>query len=140
MQVFRTMAGEAGVSVTVSVASDAPASIDVDPVRLREVLTNLLANAVRHTPRGGRVTVAVTHAAGSAVGSRVAFEVEDDGPGIAADRLASVFERFVSSADTGGTGLGLAIAKRLVEAHGGTIHASVPPGGGTRMRFEVPSA
>ena len=63
--------------------------------------------------------------------------MQDTGPGIPADRLPNVFDRFVTSADAGGTGLGLAIAKRLVEAHGGTITASTPPDGGTSVRFEI---
>ena len=68
----------------------------------------------------------------------VTFEVHDDGPGIPPDQLPHVFDRFVTSADAGGTGLGLAIAKRLVEAHGGTIEATSPPTGGTRVRFRIP--
>jgi two-component system, OmpR family, sensor histidine kinase BaeS len=69
----------------------------------------------------------------------VVFEVDDDGPGIPSDQMPFVFDRFVASADTGGTGLGLAIAKRLVEAHGGTIEAIPPNGGGTHMRVRIPS-
>jgi two-component system, OmpR family, sensor histidine kinase BaeS len=133
---FRTVAGEAGVTLDVEVAPDAPASIEADPVRLTEVLSNLLTNAIRHTPQQGRVTVRVSRDAG---GHGAAFEVEDTGTGIPADQQATVFDRFVTSADAGGTGLGLAIAKRLVEAHGGTITAISPASGGTRMRFEIPS-
>ena len=68
------------------------------------------------------------------------LEVDDTGPGIAPDRRTAVFDRFVRSADTGGSGLGLAIAKRLVDAHGGTIEALEAPGGGTRMRVTLPGA
>jgi signal transduction histidine kinase len=133
---FRTVADEAGVTLEVTVASDAPRSIDADPTRLSEILANLLTNAIRHTPRQGYVTVRVSRDGG---GAGAAFEVEDMGPGIPVDQLATVFDRFVTSADAGGTGLGLAIAKRLVEAHGGTIAASSPASGGTRVRFEIPS-
>ncbi len=68
----------------------------------------------------------------------VLVTVRDTGSGIASDQLPFVFDRFVTSADTGGTGLGLAIAKRLVEAHGGTIEAATPPEGGTEIRFTIP--
>ncbi len=120
---------------TIDVVDDgAPATIEADPVRLEEILTNLVANAARYTPRGGRV--AVTISANGPHGAR--FLVDDTGPGIPADQLDHVFDRFVRSSDRGGTGLGLAIAKRLVEAHGGTIDAGAAPGGGTRMRFDIP--
>ena len=121
--------------VTIEVVDEgAPATIEADPVRLEEILTNLLANAARYTPSDGRV--AVTISADGPHGAR--FVVDDTGPGIPAAQLEHVFDRFVRSADRGGTGLGLAIAKRLVEAHGGTIDAGAAPGGGTRMRFDIP--
>jgi two-component system sensor histidine kinase BaeS len=132
---LRADADEAGVTIDV-VDQGAPATIEADPVRLAEILSNLLANAARYTPDGGRVTVAI--AANGTSGAR--FTVDDTGPGISVDRLPYVFDRFVRSADRGGTGLGLAIAKRLVEAHGGTIEAGATPGGGTRMRFDIPAA
>jgi len=122
-----------GVSFEV-VDDDAPSAIEADPVRLGEILTNVLANASRFTPSGGRVSVAV--AADGPGGAR--FIVDDTGPGIPPDQLPYIFDRFVRSADRGGTGLGLAIAKRLVEAHGGTIDAGAAPGGGTRVRFDIP--
>ena len=134
VQKFRSMAEEAGVTLEARHAADAPALLDADPVRLAEILANLVTNAVRHTPRGGRVTVEVSAAAGGA-----AFEVQDTGPGIPQDQLAIVFDRFVTSADAGGTGLGLAIAKRLVEAHGGTIEAGSPSTGGTTIRLVIPT-
>ena len=115
------------------VGDDAPVAIDADPVRLTEVLANLLTNAIRHSPAGASVTIRV----GSA-DRDVVFEVDDDGPGIPIDQVPFVFDRFVTSADTGGTGLGLAIAKRLVEAHDGTIEAITPNGGGTHMRVRIP--
>ena len=129
---FQAAADETGVALEVDV-QDAPPTIEADPVRLSEILANLLANALRYTPANGRVTI---HAS-ALDGSGAAFEVDDTGPGIPADQLPFVFDRFVRSADRGGTGLGLAIAKRLVEAHGGTITAGPAPGGGTRVRFEI---
>ncbi len=134
-QTFRSMAHAADVALASVHADDVPASIEADPVRVAEVLSNLVANALRHTPPGGAVTVRVAGTAGG-----VAFEVEDTGPGIGADRLPFVFDRFVTSADAGGTGLGLAIAKRLVLAHGGSIDAAAPATGGTRIRFVIPFA
>ena len=114
---------------------ETPATIEADPIRVAEVLNNLVTNALRHTPRGGNVTVRVD---GDPRGS-VSFAVEDTGPGIAPDLLPFVFDRFTTSADADGTGLGLAIAKRLVEAHGGTIEATPDPSGGTRIRFTIPA-
>ena len=99
------------------------------------MLTNLLTNAIRHTPPDGTVTIRAATTPSSAT-----FEVDDTGPGIAVDQLPFVFDRFVTSADAGGTGLGLAIAKRLVAAHGGTIEARPSATGGTTITFIVPSA
>jgi two-component system sensor histidine kinase BaeS len=131
-EAFRSAADAAGIAIEVT-ADSAPATIEADPVRLSEILANLLSNAVRYTPPGGRVTVRA-----SADGSdRAVFEVDDTGPGIPAEQLPFVFDRFVRSSDRGGTGLGLAIAKRLVDAHGGSIEALPAPGGGTRVRFDI---
>jgi len=129
---FESIAAEHGVTLCL----DAPdrAAVEADPVRLAEVLQNLLSNAIRHTPRGGRVLVEVASERGD-----LRFAVTDTGVGIPSELLPNVFDRFVRSADTGGTGLGLAIAKRLVEAHGGTIHATEATGGGTRIAFTIPS-
>jgi signal transduction histidine kinase len=128
---FRIEADEAGVTIDV-VADDTVPTIEVDPVRLAEILSNLVANALRYTPRGGTVTIRSAAADGHTV-----FEVDDTGPGIPPEQLPFIFDRFVRSADRGGTGLGLAIAKRLVEAHDGTISAGPAPGGGTRVRVEL---
>jgi signal transduction histidine kinase len=110
-------------------------TIEADPVRLAEVLSNLLTNAIRHTPAGGRVTVGAN---GETAGA-VSFAVDDTGRGIPVELLPFVFDRFVTSADTDGTGLGLAIAKRLVEAHGGWIEATSNAEGGTTIRFSIPA-
>jgi signal transduction histidine kinase len=133
VRTFRSLASDAGVTIESVVASDTPALLEADPVRLAEILSNLVGNAVRHTPTGGRVEIHLGGAAGAAM-----FEVTDTGSGIPADRLPFVFDRFVTAADTGGTGLGLSIAKRLVEAHGGTIEATSPTGTGTTIRFSIP--
>jgi two-component system, OmpR family, sensor histidine kinase BaeS len=131
---FKARADAAGVTLE-SRAADGVPDLDVDPVRIGEVLANLLANAVRHTPRGGSVSAVVEPAAAG-----VAFTVADTGSGIDPADLPHVFDRFVKSADSGGVGLGLAIARSLVQAHGGTITADSQPGRGTTMRFTLPLA
>jgi signal transduction histidine kinase len=130
----RAAADAAGVSMTVrEVDADLP-PVSADPTRIREVLGNLLSNALRHTPAGGSVNVDL---AGS--GSAVSVAVRDSGPGIAPDMLPRVFERFVRTPDSPGSGLGLAIARDLIEAHGGTIAAESPAAGGTAIRFSLPA-
>jgi two-component system sensor histidine kinase BaeS len=128
---FAPRAGEAQVELTADAAALPP--LDVDPVRIRQLLENLVANALRHTPAGGRVTVAV---AGD--GSAVELVVTDTGPGIAAEELDRVFDRYARSADSGGSGLGLAIARGLVTAHGGTIVAERAAAGGAAFRVRLP--
>lgn len=109
------------------------AALEADPVRVVQVLTNLLSNAVRHTPAGGVVTVSA-----SAADDGVAFAVADTGPGIPPDELPLVFDRFAKSAESRGLGLGLAIARALVEAHGGTIRAESDGSSGTMVSFSLP--
>lgn len=107
----------------------------VDPVRIRQVLDNLVANAIRYTPPGGRIQLAARRE-----GDAVIVSVTDNGRGMPAAEAAHMFERFVKSADSGGSGLGLAIAKGIVEAHGGTISATSAEGKGTTVRFTLPIA
>jgi len=102
--------------------------VQVDPVRIREVLSNLISNALRYSPRGGTVRIGF---------NGQTISVQDDGPGIASADLPHIFERFYKSSDSGGMGLGLSIAKVLVEAHGGEIHAESEPGKGTRISFTL---
>ncbi|MFI5199143.1 MAG: sensor histidine kinase [Candidatus Limnocylindrales bacterium] len=134
---FETMAAAASVGVNVSPSTDAPELpvLDVDPVRIREVLDNLIANALRYTPPGGTVTIEAGRAPG---GRSVNVSVSDTGSGIAPEIRAHLFERFAKTGDSRGSGLGLAIARNLVEAHGGSIAAEGRPGGGTRIRFSLP--
>jgi two-component system sensor histidine kinase BaeS len=122
------------VTLRTEVAPDVPA-LDVDRVRIGEVLANLVSNALRHTPSGGTVTIAADPDEGG-----VAFRVTDTGEGIESDELAHVFDRFARSPESRGSGLGLAIAKSLVQAHGGTIAAESEPGRGTTIRFVLPAA
>jgi len=131
---FRAQADGAGVAL-VAVIDDALPAMDVDPVRMREVLSNLLSNALRYTPRGGSVRVSASTSDG-----RLRLSVRDTGPGIAAEALPHVFDRFYKSEESRGAGLGLAIAKSLVVAHGGEIEAASTLGQGTDMRITFPIA
>jgi signal transduction histidine kinase/GAF domain-containing protein/ActR/RegA family two-component response regulator len=126
--------------LTVSVARTGLV-IEADRGRLAQVVTNLLNNAAKYTPPGGRVTVSA-----HADGDHIALEVADDGTGIASDLLPHVFDAFTQGPQgldrkQGGLGLGLAIARQLIVAHGGTIEArSAGPGQGTVMLVQVPCA
>lgn len=128
-------------SKEIELSCDLPPSlprIEADPDRLAQVLRNLLANALRHTPRGGRIAVTAGLEAG-----RVRITVADNGRGIPTEHLEHVFDRFwrvdpARSRENGGSGLGLAIAKSLVEAHGGRIWAESRAGQGATFIFEVP--
>ena len=129
---FRSQADAAGVDLLTAIDGALP-QLDVDPVRMREVLSNLLSNALRYTPRGGNVRVGA-----STFDGHVRVSVHDTGPGIAAEALPHVFDRFYKSEESRGAGLGLAIAKSLVVAHGGEIEAISAAGQGTDMRFTLP--
>jgi signal transduction histidine kinase len=129
--------GPSATSAGVSLSSDVEPSlplVDVDAVRIGEVLSNLLTNAIRHTPSGGSVTVSARRD-----GEGVAFAVSDTGLGIAPEDLERVFDRFARSSDSGGSGLGLAIARSLVRAHGGEISATSSPAAGSTFRFKLPA-
>jgi len=133
---FAEAADDRGVSFELEI----PASISlaVDPDALRQILSNLYDNSLRHTPRGGAITVWSAPA-----GEGVVIEVRDTGSGIAAEHLPRIFERFyradpARSRDQGGTGLGLAIVKHLVEAHSGRVDAESAPGRGTTIRIVLP--
>ncbi|HEY6053308.1 MAG TPA: ATP-binding protein [Gaiellaceae bacterium] len=112
-------------------------ALHADAQRLRQVLSNLVANAMRHSPDGGRVIVRA-----SAVNGHTRIEVIDDGPGIDPAERTRVFERFYradAARSGGGSGLGLAIARWIVELHGGAIHAESSEPHGCRMVVEIPA-
>jgi signal transduction histidine kinase len=121
LQAIDPLAAEKGVRLA-SRTMPLP-ELTVDPLRIRQVLFNLLSNALRHTPTGGEISVSSARE-----GSEVRLAVRDTGEGLEPDQLAAVFDRFYRtdrsrSRDTGGTGLGLAIVKAIVEAHGGRVAA-----------------
>jgi signal transduction histidine kinase len=128
---FAPRAAAGGVALTTTAAALPPATVDA--VRIRQVLENLVANALRHTPPGGDVAISLVRDADA-----IEVAVTDTGPGIPADRLATIFDRYARSADSGGSGLGLAIARSLVEAHGGSIRAESAAAGGAAIRFRIP--
>jgi len=114
---------------------------DADPDRLRQVLSNLLDNAIKYGRVEGRATVNVQPVAGG----RLEISVKDDGPGMTAEACARVFERFyradkARSREQGGTGQGLAIVKHVVQAHGGEVRVTSAPGEGTTFSFTLPQA
>jgi signal transduction histidine kinase len=130
---FEQLATTAGARIGLDMPDDLPL-VDVDPIRIREVLANLVANALRYVSSGGTVRITSRSSANAVV-----IEVVDDGPGIPAELLPNVFDRFAKSSESRGTGLGLAIAKAIVEAHGGRISAESPHGQGTTIRIELPN-
>ncbi|POH64582.1 HAMP domain-containing protein [Cryobacterium sp. TMN-39-2] len=128
------------VTLTVTMSGAARgAAVDGDSDRIGQVLTNLLDNAVRHTPSGGEVVISA-----AVVGGRAVVAVSDEGDGIPADHILHVFERFYrvdASRDRahGGSGVGLAIAKSITEAHGGSVRAdSAGVGRGATFTVELP--
>jgi len=135
---FRAQAQETNVRL---LSESHPLTVLADPIRLEQVLGNLLSNALRHAPEGGEVVVGCRP---TAAGKTAILEVGDSGEGIAEEALPLVFERFYRgdrsrSRSEGGTGLGLAIARKIVEAHGGTIRAGNRPAGGALFTVELPT-
>jgi PAS domain S-box-containing protein len=141
-----------GVTLQSELAADVPLRLVGDPTRLRQVLLNLLGNAVKFTPHGGTVTLRVLReSGGEAQGEADAcdaavwlrFEVEDTGIGIPADKLDAIFDPFSQADSTttrkyGGTGLGLTICRRLVELMGGRIGVRSAEGAGSTFHFNAP--
>ena len=116
----------------------AAAPVLADPRWMHQVITNLLTNALKFTPPGGRITIATTRS-----GSEAILRVPDTGAGIPADELPHVFDRFWRGRDaahTSGSGIGLAVAAGLARAHGGQLTAASHPGQGTQMTLTLPAA
>ena len=131
---FRGQAQSAGVNLSVETAPPQVPLIEIDPARIRQVLANLIANALRYTGSGGSIRVQC-----ESKDKAISVTVSDTGRGIAEQDLPHIFERYTNSSDSRGSGLGLAIAKDLVEAHGGTITAHSQIGQGATIGFTLPT-
>ena len=130
---YRPQIEAAGIALNLTAADGIP-PINVDPLRFREVLTNLIANALRYTPSGETIEVQIEQEGTD----RVRIVVGDTGSGIDPQDLPHIFERVCDSTPSAGGGLGLAIAKKLGEAHGGEIGAESDPDQGTQITILLP--
>jgi two-component system sensor histidine kinase KdpD len=133
-----------GHAVRLEIPDDLP-PVDIDLVLIARVLTNLLENAVRHSPRGAPITIggaltAGALTAGALTAGAIEVSVTDSGPGVSPDRRAEIFELFPRREGDAGAGLGLTIAKMFVEAHGQRIWVEDAPLGGARFCFTLPVA
>lgn len=134
---FQAPAKQAGLSLVAMIQPQVP-TVYVDSVHLRRVLDNLLGNALKFTPEGGRITVTLTH-----LDSYVVLEVSDTGIGIPPEQLNKIFQRFYqvdgsSKRRFGGVGLGLALVKEIIESHAGTVSVASTVGEGTTFRIALP--
>jgi len=131
------IASQQNVNIQLEVASDVP-RLNIDPGRMTQVLTNILDNALKHTPEGGQVKLAAQQ-----LGDGVELSVQDSGPGIEGEDTNRIFKRFYRTdtsrhRDDGGSGLGLAIARSIVEMHQGQIWAESKPGQGLKIIIRFP--
>lgn len=133
---FKPAATAEGIELTCTSEED-PGIVELDHERILQVLTNLVSNALKFTPRGGRITIAVGRREDA-----ICFSVADTGSGIPTELLEKIFERYFQSedADRRGLGLGLFISKSIIEAHGGRIWATSTPGKGSTVFFTVPAS
>jgi signal transduction histidine kinase len=125
------------ITLDLDIASPLP-TIEVDPGRMTQVLTNILDNALRHTPEGGEIAVSAKE-----VNGQIELAVQDSGPGLNAEDLDRIFNRFYRTdvsrqREDGGSGLGLAIAKSIVQAHGGQVSAESEAGKGLKVIVTLP--
>jgi signal transduction histidine kinase len=133
---YREVAEERGITVSLALPPE-PVLADVDAVRLGQVVSNLLDNALKYTPAGGRVTLALRREA-----REIALTVSDTGPGIPVEEREAVFRRLYrrdASRSQRGLGLGLSLVKAMVEAHAGTVRLEDAPGGGARFEVQLPA-
>jgi two-component system, OmpR family, sensor histidine kinase BaeS len=134
---YQYQAQKKDITFALEIAPDLPL-IEADPGRMTQVLTNILDNAMRHTPDGGRIILAAQE-----VESMVELSVQDSGPGLNIENVDRIFERLYRAdpsryREDGGSGLGLAIAKSIVQAHDGQILAESEPGSGLKIRIRLP--
>jgi two-component system sensor histidine kinase BaeS len=130
---YRPSASTSGIEIVVEVLNGGVPMLEMDPVRIRQALTNLVVNSIRAMPGGGRVTIRVI-----ADDDRIGVEVIDTGAGIDPDQLEEVFGRFIKSEDSPGSGLGLSIARGLVRTHGGDLNIPVSGPEGTTASMWLP--
>jgi len=138
---FAPAALDSGITIHRRTADDVPETVLTDPTRLRQILSNLISNALKFTPRGGRVDISV-EAAAAAGSSGLRWVVSDTGPGIEPEQLQRLFRPFVQADATvnrryGGFGLGLAIAQQLTELLGGKLEAESIVGAGSRFSATI---
>jgi len=135
---YQHMANQKKVRIQLDLDSDLP-MLEIDPVRMTQVLTNIFDNALRHTPEGGQIRLTARR-----VQDGVEISVQDSGPGIEGEDANRIFERFYRTdsarhRDGGGSGLGLAIAKSIAQAHNGQIWAESAPGQGLTVSIKLPA-
>ncbi|MBM3485037.1 MAG: response regulator [Alphaproteobacteria bacterium] len=140
VELERPRAAARGLTLVATIAPDVPVSLLGDGVRVRQVLANLVGNAIKFTERSG-IAIDVAVAARGRTQTTLGFAVTDTGPGIPAEEAATLFARFRQGEGgrrRGGAGLGLWISRTLVERMGGEIAVAPAPGGGSRLHFTVP--
>lgn len=138
-ETFASAAASQGLALAVSIPT-VPVIVEADAEQLEKILDNLLGNALKFTPSGGRITVDLLTTAGPA---QALLTVQDTGPGIAPHHLTNLFDRFYQADDSasrirGGSGIGLALVKELTELHGGTVGVTSTPGEGTCFTVALP--
>jgi NtrC-family two-component system sensor histidine kinase KinB len=133
---FQSQTQAAGIVLTQSVPDDLPPAL-ADPNKITWVLSNLLSNAMRYTPKGGHIRMRAEQG-----GGWLYFSVADDGAGIPVEYQSRIFEKFVQvkGDKKGGSGLGLAICREIVRAHGGNIWVESIPGKGSTFTFTLKAA
>jgi len=132
---LRQLFADKEIELTIEPVDDLP-PVNADPISIQSVMTNLLSNALKFTPSGGKVIVW-----SEKNGQTISFNVKDTGPGIPAEFRTQIFQKFFrvpSPSAPSGAGLGLSIAKNIIEAHSGQIDFDCPPTGGTIFRFQIP--
>ena len=135
---YQYLAQRKNISLELDVAPHLP-TIEADPGRLTQVLTNILDNALRHTPEGGQIIISAKQG-----GDQVELAIQDSGPGLKPEDLARIFDRFYRADASrqrgdGGSGLGLAIAKSIVQAHNGQLTAESEAGQGLKVIIRLPA-
>jgi signal transduction histidine kinase len=135
---FSTQAATRQLQTRLEIQASPLPPVKVDPLRIEQILINLLTNALRYSPPGGWITISLNHR-----NTQLEVQIQDNGPGIPAEALPLIFDRFyradhARSRAEGGSGLGLAIARQLAQAHGGDLSAANHPQGGANFTLTLP--